>query len=654
MVTVKAEAGGEMDMATVTINVTDMNDAPMFAADMDTRSVAENTAAGENVGDPVMAVDEDEGDTLTYALGGDDADSFMIDGETGQISVGEGTELDFESDMTTYTVTVTATDGDGLDDMITVTITVTNVNDQMPMFADDMAEFSVAENAAAGTVVGMVMADDDSSLMYSDDSMYFDVDPETGQIMVAEGAMLDYEMEDMHTVTVTASDGESSDSIMVTIMVTDMNEAPMFAADTDTRSVAENTAAGENVGDPVTATDPEDDALTYTLGGDDAASFAFGGPGQITVGEGTELDFESDMTTYTVTVTATDGEGLDDMVTVTINVTDMNEAPMFDFDMAEKSVAENTDAGENIGDPVAAMDVDADDTLTYTLGGEDMDSFDIDSATGQLMTSADLDYETEDSYSVTVTATDSGGLTAMVSVTISVTDVVETMCSNTVAVGDAASAGLVADCEALLRAMPKLLGSDSTRSLNWDVDTPIADWDGVRRLSESGRVEWLYLHGVSANEEAGTEEVKLNGTIAVELGDLDGLTRLYLHRNNLTGGIPAELSNLNNLVWLRLYNNQLSGEIPDLSGMASLERLYIHENDLSGEIPMSLGSLSSLTHMRSRQQRLDRRHTGHAGRHGHPGLARPLRQRPERWNTDVVGQPVQPRAALPARQHAER
>ena len=222
MVTVKAEAGGESDMATVTINVTDMSEAPMFAADMDTRSVAENTAAGENVGDPVMAIDEDEGDTLTYALSGDDAASFAIDAATGQIMVGEGTVLDFESEKTTYTVTVTATAGDGLSDMVTVTITVTNVNDQMPMFADEMAEFSVDENAAAGTVVGMVMAADDAdSLMYSDDSMYFDVS-ETGQIMVAEGAMLDYEMDPMHTFTITASDGEDMDSITVTVTVTDM------------------------------------------------------------------------------------------------------------------------------------------------------------------------------------------------------------------------------------------------------------------------------------------------------------------------------------------------------------------------------------------------------------------------------------------------
>ena len=39
-----------------------------------------------------------------------------------------------------------------------------------------------------------------------------------------------------------------------------------------------------------------------------------------------------------------------------------------------------------IGDPVAAMDVDADDTLTYRLDAAGDMSFDIDPATGQLMT----------------------------------------------------------------------------------------------------------------------------------------------------------------------------------------------------------------------------------------------------------------------------
>ena len=42
----------------------------------------------------------------------------------------------------------------------------------------------------------------------------------------------------------------------------------------------------------------------------------------------------------------------------------------------------------------------------YTLGGTDAGHFDIDSATGQLMTSGALDYESTSSYTVTVTATD--------------------------------------------------------------------------------------------------------------------------------------------------------------------------------------------------------------------------------------------------------
>jgi hypothetical protein len=59
-------------------------------------------------------------------------------------------------------------------------------------------------------------------------------------------------------------------------------------------------------------------------------------------------------------------------------------------------------------------------TLAYTLGGTDAASFDIGSATGQLMTLAPLDYETKATYSVTVTASDSGGLSDSIDVTITV------------------------------------------------------------------------------------------------------------------------------------------------------------------------------------------------------------------------------------------
>ena len=59
---------------------------------------------------------------------------------------------------------------------------------------------------------------------------------------------------------------------------------------------------------------------------------------------------------------------------------------------------ENTPPGVNIGDPISATDdgredddIEFGDTLTYSLGGTDAASFDIDPSTGQLITKAPLD-----------------------------------------------------------------------------------------------------------------------------------------------------------------------------------------------------------------------------------------------------------------------
>ena len=138
-----------------------------------------------------------------------------------------------------------------------------------------------------------------------------------------------------------------------------------------------------------------------------------------------------------VTVTATDPSGLRATVNVTITVTNVDEAPEImrapnanvapEFPGTEdgaRSVAENTAAGEDIGSPVAATDGNG-DALTYALSGADAASFDIDEDTGQLMTLAALDYETKARYSVTVTASDPGGLSGSSDVTITVTNVNE-------------------------------------------------------------------------------------------------------------------------------------------------------------------------------------------------------------------------------------
>ena len=105
---------------------TPANRAPVFSEGASaTRSVAENSAAGTAVGRRVTATDPD-GNRVTYSLVGGDTELFNIDSATGQISVAQGTSLDFEA-KNSYTVSVRARDPSGSRDTISVTITVTDV-----------------------------------------------------------------------------------------------------------------------------------------------------------------------------------------------------------------------------------------------------------------------------------------------------------------------------------------------------------------------------------------------------------------------------------------------------------------------------------------------------------------------------------------------
>ena len=106
------------------------------------------------------------------------------------------------------------------------------------------------------------------------------------------------------------------------------NTPPEFAGDTAIRSVPENSPPGTSVGEPVTAADPESDTLTYRISGTDASLFGIdSASGQITVGAGTILDFETRYS-YIVTVTATDSSGATATVTVSITVTDVDLGPL--------------------------------------------------------------------------------------------------------------------------------------------------------------------------------------------------------------------------------------------------------------------------------------------------------------------------------------
>ena len=242
------------------------------------------------------------------------------------------------------------------------------------------------------------------------------------------------------------------------------NNAPVFNEGTSTtRSVAENTASGQNIGAPVTATDADtSDTLTYTWGGGtDALSFSVNSStGQLRTSAALNYETQS---SYAVTVSVSDGKGGADSINVTINVTDVDEpnsAPVFnEGTTTTRSVAENTASGQNIGAAVTATDTDTSDTLNYTLGGTDAADFGIVSSSGQLQTSAALDYETKDSYAVTVSVSDGKGGADSINVTINVT----------------------ADRAVLVALYNATGGADWAVSTNWLTNEPSRNGTGSKR-----------------------------------------------------------------------------------------------------------------------------------------------------------------------------
>ena len=86
--------------------------------------MAENKAAGQDIGAPLAAVDPDRRDTLAYTLEGGDAASFDIDAATGQLRT--KAPLNCET-RTSYTLTARVEDGRGRGDAMEVTVNVTNV-----------------------------------------------------------------------------------------------------------------------------------------------------------------------------------------------------------------------------------------------------------------------------------------------------------------------------------------------------------------------------------------------------------------------------------------------------------------------------------------------------------------------------------------------
>ena len=330
-----------------------------------------------------------------------------------------------------------------------MTIKITDV-DEPPTFDSGAETVTVDEGVeivrADSTGDGNFNDSDDANLYVAMDEDGLNVNlslmgPDAADFSLSDAGVLsfvskpDYEnpadanRDNLYEVTVRATDGTLHADRKVRVTVENVNEAPVITAGGLAVSGSASESYAENGTGPVatyTVSGADADGATWSLSGDDAGDFRISG-GVLSFSPAPDFESPADANgdnEYSVTVVATNAAtGATDDQAVTVTVTDEAEAPRFPSATATRSVAENTAAGENIGAPVAATDDDG-DTVSYSLGGADAGDFAIDAATGQLMTSAALDFETKASYSVTVTAT-AGGMTATTDVTITVTDVDE-------------------------------------------------------------------------------------------------------------------------------------------------------------------------------------------------------------------------------------
>src|SRR5262249_23828828 len=138
-----------------TITVGDANDAPTEIT-LTPSSIVEGSPIGSTVG-TLAAVDQDPGQTHTFAFatgaGSADNPSFTIAG--GQLKTAVALN---HSTKSSYSVRTATNDGPGGMFARAFTITVTDVNDPPSDIA--LSNASVAENQAAGAVVGTLTATD--------------------------------------------------------------------------------------------------------------------------------------------------------------------------------------------------------------------------------------------------------------------------------------------------------------------------------------------------------------------------------------------------------------------------------------------------------------------------------------------------------------
>ncbi|XP_043399090.1 protocadherin Fat 4-like [Chelonia mydas] len=423
--------------STVTISLLDENDnTPAFEGTPYKQQIFSNMTAGMPILQ-VVAHDPDDGrngETWFLLVSGNEEGHFELNETSGQISLKTLIPL-LVNQLKNFTLWITATDGGMVPRSSSVPVQVFAVGDSRPRFIHKTYDGTLEEELNSPVpVTRVVFVSVDPhipvALQVLTESDIFDVDI-NGTIWTK--TKLDYESQKSHEINVSLTDGKTIDYAAVFIKVTDINDnSPVFSAINATINVLESMQVGATVLN-VSAADADDGfngLVSYTLKGGEGKMDIDSVTGLIVLRR--ELDRET-QAFYNLTVIASDqGQpALSAVVNFTIFVDDVNDnPPTFPLSGYEVRVSEDEMIGKVLV-TVSATDLDsgANAQVKYRIISQlpltSMPMVLVNSTTGQLTLSQQLDYETVKLFEVRVEVSDEGipSLNTSMLVVIQVLDV---------------------------------------------------------------------------------------------------------------------------------------------------------------------------------------------------------------------------------------
>ncbi|QRM29003.1 M10 family metallopeptidase C-terminal domain-containing protein [Microvirga sp. VF16] len=264
------------------------------------RDVVEGARGGTVVA--TFTATDAEGGDIDFTLSSESADVFeivKIDDDTWNVVVKEGVVLDYDNEKH-HSFAVTISDGSNTE---TAEYDLAIEDNQPPIF--DVTARPVRENAPAGAIVGTILAMDSEGdeigyrLAGASAHLFRLVqDASTGHtnIVLREGAVLNYENNGHHSLEVFVSDEFNEDPVpeVLQLEIIDVNEPP---AVTFTLARVTEGAGGGTVVGRLTGTDDDGDDITYTLADESTEIFDLVADGRggynVIVVEGVTLDYEN-------------------------------------------------------------------------------------------------------------------------------------------------------------------------------------------------------------------------------------------------------------------------------------------------------------------------------------------------------------------------